>query len=116
MGSEVLNISLRQANHGSWYLSAMELQLVSLPVCVMCRSARTLIVRVHEASPRRLYHLGVHLQTSTRDAKVDADTREKSRVPKIDPLGLSWGVRVLNSMCFPVHLRRPHFGLVSTFL
>ncbi|CAM9518819.1 unnamed protein product, partial [Ectocarpus fasciculatus] len=64
---------------GSQYVSTLELQLVSLEFCRVCRSVPTLHARVDEDTPRSLW---------------DPDeTLVPRRVPAVLMLGLTWRVR-----------------------
>lgn len=87
---DAVTIALNQACEGgnkSWYVSTLELQLVSLEFCRACRSVPILHVRVEDATPRSLWSTEPVTHTNTRSWKL-----RNSRVPTVCARSLSWAV------------------------
>ncbi|CAN0166005.1 unnamed protein product [Ectocarpus fasciculatus] len=92
-GSKCLDafiVALKQAcdGHGKrWYVSTLELQLVSLELCGPCRSAQLLDVRVDEHTPPTLWTSRTP-HTTPSQSSPDFDT--SNRVPAVQPFGWTW--------------------------
>jgi len=61
-----------------WFVSTMELQQVSLQLCMECRAARKLHLTVADATPAHLWDDAV------------AEEAAVSRVPAVQTLGVTW--------------------------
>ncbi|CAN0041871.1 unnamed protein product [Ectocarpus fasciculatus] len=68
-----------------WYMSALELQLVSLEFCRVCRGFSTLHIRVNQETPRNLCY---PWKSNTAPNDHAAEVRISSRVPVVSPFGL----------------------------
>ncbi|CAN0014854.1 unnamed protein product, partial [Ectocarpus sp. 6 AP-2014] len=83
-------VALNQACDGQekrWYVSTLELQLVSLEVCGACRSVQTLHVRVKRQTPPSLWFPS---QSHTTTNKRSPEVCISSRVPVVQAFGLTW--------------------------
>ncbi|CAM9481601.1 unnamed protein product, partial [Ectocarpus sp. 13 AM-2016] len=89
---DALVVALNQACDGQekrWYVSTLELQLVSLEVCGACRSVQTLHVRVKRQTPPSLWFPSQsHTTTNNRSPEVGIP----SRVPVVQAFGLTWAL------------------------
>lgn len=72
------------ADEDRWYVSTEELQLVSLPFCVACRSVATNHVIVDRYFPRRLFAA----TSCSRGAR--SGVRPRSRVPRLRARSVTW--------------------------
>ncbi|CAM9614495.1 unnamed protein product, partial [Ectocarpus sp. 13 AM-2016] len=89
---DAFTVALNQACDGNvkrWYVSTMELQLVSLELCGACRSVQTLHVRVvPHVSPSLWSPRKSHTTPDRRGPKVCI----WSRVPAVQAFGLTWAL------------------------
>jgi len=87
-------VALSQACEGGenrWYASTLQLQRVSSEMCIACRSAPTLHVRVDDRTPRALWFpRQSQILSNTRISKV----RLSSWVPVVRAVVLTWGLPV----------------------
>ena len=90
---KALRAAIEQTDEDGWYVHTGQLQLTCLLLCTACRVLPTLRVKIRKDSPRSLQSMiGVPLsQMNTRVSKKRRDG-EQSRVPQIEPFGLSWGM------------------------
>ncbi|CAN0038148.1 unnamed protein product, partial [Ectocarpus fasciculatus] len=89
-GSKCLDafiLALNQACDGQWkrwYVSTLELQLVSLELCRACRSAQLLEVRIGEATPPTLWPSRISCATPRKRSR---EVCCSSRVPAVQAFG-----------------------------
>lgn len=75
--ADALFVAVSQHSGDAWYVSTLQLQLVSTQLCLVCRSFSTLAVRVGEGTPRYLW-------------VASAGRSSPTRVPPLRALGLKW--------------------------
>ncbi|CAM9977509.1 unnamed protein product [Ectocarpus fasciculatus] len=96
-GSKCLDafmIALNQACDGEgnrWYVSTLELQLVSLEFCGACRSAQLLDVRVDEPTPPTLW---TSRTSHTTPGKRSKNIFISKRVPAVQAFGWKWDLSI----------------------
>ncbi|CAM9655716.1 unnamed protein product, partial [Ectocarpus sp. 12 AP-2014] len=89
---DALVVALNQAHDGQekrWYVSTLELQLVSLELCEACRKAETLHVRVDQDAPPCLWSSRT---SPTTRSQHGSDVCISSRVPAVWAFGWTWNL------------------------
>ncbi|CAM9470722.1 unnamed protein product, partial [Ectocarpus fasciculatus] len=87
-------LALNQASDGQekrWYVSTLELQLVSLELCGECRSAQMLDVLVNEHAPPTLW---TSRTPRTTPSQRSQEVCTASRVPSVHAFGWTWELPV----------------------
>ncbi|CAN0528212.1 unnamed protein product, partial [Ectocarpus sp. 8 AP-2014] len=89
---DAFTVALNQACDGHekrWYVSTMELQLVSLEFCGACRSVQTLHVRVVQHTSPSLWP---PRQSHTTPVNHGPEVCISSRVPAVQAFGWTWAL------------------------
>ncbi|CAN0414325.1 unnamed protein product [Ectocarpus sp. 12 AP-2014] len=89
-GLDALIVALNQACDGQrmrWHTYTLELPLVSLELCGVCRSAQLLHVRVHEDTPPTLW---TSRTSRTTPSQRNPEVCISNRVPPVQAFGWAW--------------------------
>ncbi|CAN0363910.1 unnamed protein product, partial [Ectocarpus fasciculatus] len=92
---DAFTLALSQACDGQeerWYVSTLELQLVSLELCQACRSAQLLDARVDEDTPPTLWTS--RASHTTPGKRSETSFIISNRVPAVQAFGWTWKLPV----------------------
>ncbi|CAM9176006.1 unnamed protein product, partial [Hapterophycus canaliculatus] len=90
-----------------WYVSTLDLQLVSLEFCIACRSVPSLHVRVVHGAPPTLW------APRRQEPEELREKPRRTRVPVVRAARLTWRLRAHTSVrkiSWPAHLEQLSFG------
>lgn len=91
-------VALAQAANSKWYVSTLELQLVSFQICVTCRGVRTVRINVSSETPPRLWG-------DDGAIKHHRNVKEKRKIPCLQASGVNWMMSA--NLLQPVLLQSP---------